>query len=72
LDFGVILAQTNATSPSVALLRLADVDPVTAGARVVAALRACTRELAEGAILTIDDNRHRVRQLPLRVESPET
>lgn len=71
LDFGVILAQTNATSPSVVLLRLTDVDPGTTGARVVAALHTCARELADGAILTIDDNRHRVRLLPLRPEPIE-
>ena len=71
LDFGVILAQTNATSPSVVLLRLADVDPAKAGTRVIAALRTCARELADGAILTINDNRHRVRLLPLRAEPIE-
>ncbi|MSU50630.1 MAG: hypothetical protein EXS37_16340 [Opitutus sp.] len=63
LDFGVILAQTNATSPSVVLLH--------AGTRVIAALRTCARELADGAILTLDDKRHRVRLLPLRAESLE-
>ena len=68
LDFGVILAQTNATSPSVVLLRMADVDPVNSGLRVIAALRTCTRELADGAILTIDDIRHRIRILPISRE----
>ena len=70
LDFGVILAQTNAASPSVVLLRMADVDPVNSGLRVIGALRTCARELADGAILTIDDHRHRIRILPLSRETP--
>ena len=69
LDFGVILSQTNATSPSVVLLRMADVDPVNSGRLVVGALRTCARELADGAILTIDHNRHRIRILPLSRET---
>lgn len=68
LDFGVILAQTHAPKPSVILLRLPDVDPARAGTAVAATLRVCDAELAAGAILTIDEDRHRVRLLPLHPE----
>jgi hypothetical protein len=48
---------------------MADVDPVNSGLRVIGALRTCARELADGAILTIDDQRHRIRILPLSRET---
>ena len=72
LDFGVILAQTNEPRPSVVLLRLADVDPSHTAAFVIEALRTCAKELAAGAILSIDGDRHRVRLLPLRPEPTDS
>ncbi len=69
LDFGTILGKTNATSPSVVLLRMSDVDPGRIGLYVVNALQTCATELEAGAILTIDDNRPRVRLLPFRPSS---
>jgi len=69
LDFSAILAQTDLSKPSVVLLRLPDVDPTRMSSWVIAALHTCTAELAAGAILTIDENRRRVRLLPLQPDS---
>jgi len=72
LDFSAILAQTNLSKPSVVLLRLPDVDPMRTSGLVVAALHTCASALAAGAILTIDENRRRVRLLPLQPDSSDS
>jgi predicted nuclease of predicted toxin-antitoxin system len=66
LDFGTILAATQGTSPSVVQVRSDDVSPDVIGVQVVAALRQMETELTEGALLTIDPKRTRMRLLPLR------
>lgn len=65
LDFGTILAATGGSKPSVVQLRSDDVRPEAIGAQVVAALRQMSRELGEGALLTVETNRNRLRVLPL-------
>jgi predicted nuclease of predicted toxin-antitoxin system len=66
LDFGAILAVTHGDKPSVAQIRADDVSPDTIGCLVVNALRQMVTELKEGALLTIDSGRTRLRVLPLR------
>jgi predicted nuclease of predicted toxin-antitoxin system len=66
LDFSAILAATQGEKPSVAQLRADDVSPDAIGHQVVAALHQMEAELHEGALLTIDPNRTRIRVLPLR------
>ena len=65
LDFGAILAATHGKKPSVVQIRAEDVSPAVIGSRVVAALRQMESELEEGALLTIDPSRTRLRLLPL-------
>ena len=65
LDFGAILAATHGEKPSVAQIRSEDVSPDVIGKPVIAALRQMTAELEEGALLTLDPNRPRLRVLPL-------
>lgn len=65
LDFSAILAATRGEKPSVAQIRAEDVNPDKIGAQVVAALRQMESELKEGALLTVDPNRTRLRLLPL-------
>lgn len=65
LDFGSILAVTHGGRPSVVQIRSDDLNPATIGPKVVAALRQSSHELAEGALLTIDPRRTRLRLLPL-------
>jgi predicted nuclease of predicted toxin-antitoxin system len=66
LDFGAILAATQGEKPSVAQIRAEDVNPDVIGKQVVTALRQMTSELEQGALLTIDPKRTRLRILPLQ------
>jgi len=69
LDFSAILAATHGEKPSVVQIRADDVSPDVIGQQVVLALRQMAAELAEGALLTVDPNRTRVRVLPLLSKS---
>ena len=66
LDFSAILAATQGEKPSVVQIRAEDVSPDVIGTQVIAALRQMASELDEGALLTIDPDRTRLRVLPLR------
>jgi predicted nuclease of predicted toxin-antitoxin system len=65
LDFGVMLAMTNAERPSVAQLRTGNLRPNVIGRQVVEALGELRAELEKGALVTIDPKKTRVRFLPL-------
>lgn len=66
LDFGAILATTQAEIPSVIQLRSQDILPDTAANPVLTALQQFSTELATGALITIDETRTRARVLPIR------
>ena len=66
LDFGAILAANHGKKPSVVQIRAEDVSPQAIGNYVIAALRQMATELDEGALLTIDTNRTRLRVLPFQ------
>ena len=66
LDFGAMLAATHGEKPSVVQIRAEDVSPDVIGMQVITALRQMASELEEGALLTIDPNRTRLRVLPLQ------
>ena len=65
LDFGAILAAGGRTGPSVVQVRADDVRPQAIGRVVLTALRQVERDLARGALVTIDPRRTRIRVLPL-------
>jgi predicted nuclease of predicted toxin-antitoxin system len=65
LDFSAILAATHGEKPSVVQIRAEDVNPDAIGTQVAAALRQMESELREGALLTVDPTRTRLRLLPL-------
>lgn len=65
LDFGILLAHTLASTPSVVQARVQDVSPAALGPVVVAALRTHGEALERGAILTIDATKTRIRILPI-------
>lgn len=67
LDFGAILAVTNGFGPSVVQIRSDDVSPVGIGPKVIAGLLQMSVELGEGALLTIEPERTRLRLLPLQI-----
>lgn len=66
LDFGAILATTQATGPSVIQVRTQDVRPASLAPRLIPWLHQYTTELEAGAIVVIDEARSRVRMLPIR------
>jgi predicted nuclease of predicted toxin-antitoxin system len=66
LDFGAILAATNAAGPSVIQLRVQDVLPASLAPRLIAVLRQFEVELLEGALISVDERRSKARILPIR------
>lgn len=66
LDFGAILAASAARTPSVIQLRATDLTPAGVGTIVQTALTQYEEWLDEGALITIEAARFRVRLLPLR------
>src|SRR5512135_722491 len=66
LDFNAILAATHGDKPSVMQIRSDDVSPDAIGRPVIDGLRQMSVELEEGALLTVDPSRTRLRLLPLR------
>lgn len=66
LDFGAILAVTRGEKPSVIQIRADEISPDVIGHQIIQALRQMSTELQQGALLTIDTDRMRLRLLPLR------
>jgi predicted nuclease of predicted toxin-antitoxin system len=65
LDFGAILAASKGLNPSVVQLRAESVLPEAFLQHVMDALRQAESDLTQGALVTIEPARHRVRLLPL-------
>ena len=65
LDFGALLAKQQTRQPSVLQIRTQDVLPVAIGDIVLRTLRLCHLQLEEGALVTVDLKRERIRLLPL-------
>jgi predicted nuclease of predicted toxin-antitoxin system len=65
LDFAAILAATERQGPSVILVRNAILTPDVLGSAVLAAIHQAKKELATGAIISVDAERARLRILPL-------
>ena len=65
LDFGAILAATGWRSPSVIQLRVQDVNPQHIQNLVTQVMHQFRQYLQEGALISIDEKRPRVRILPL-------
>jgi predicted nuclease of predicted toxin-antitoxin system len=65
LDFSALLAATQGEGPSVIQVRTQNVLPEGIGTLVITALKQYQRELEQGAIMTIEPQRARMRILPL-------
>jgi len=65
LDFGAILAATAADAPSVVQLRIQDLAPSHSKELVLKVLHDFERELEQGALISVDEDKARVRILPL-------
>jgi predicted nuclease of predicted toxin-antitoxin system len=66
LDFGSLLALTQAVGPSVIQVRTQDVTPTAIGKLVADALRQFQPDLEAGALIVLDEARARARVLPLK------
>jgi predicted nuclease of predicted toxin-antitoxin system len=67
LDFSAVLASSHASTPSVIQLRAGDLTPDRTGSLILEVLTSRDSELRQGALVTVDETRGRVRILPLRV-----
>ena len=65
LDFGAILAATDTEAPSVIQIRTQDVTPHHAKDLLLNVIRNFTQDLLQGALISVDEERSRVRLLPL-------
>ncbi|MBI4689741.1 MAG: DUF5615 family PIN-like protein [Nitrospirae bacterium] len=65
LDFGAILAATGADSPSVIQLRFQDIAPEKSKHIVLDVISRFRNELEAGALISVDEDRGRIRVLPL-------
>ncbi len=65
LDFGAILAATSADAPSVIQIRTQDPTPQHCQNVIIDTLKRHASMLANGALVSVDENRSRVRLLPL-------
>jgi predicted nuclease of predicted toxin-antitoxin system len=68
LDFSAILAATRRQRPSVVLVRSDLLTTAAIGGAVTRAIEQTQRDLADGAVVSVDPTRARVRILPLRPE----
>jgi len=66
LDVGAILAATNADAPSVIQIRTQDVTPDKARDLLLNSLKRFEKHLLQGALISLDEEKSRVRLLPLR------
>ena len=65
LDFPALLAASQSSLPSVILFRLDDERPDNINRRLSAVLAESTVALQNGAIISVDETKHRVRLLPV-------
>lgn len=65
LDFSAILAATGGHKPSVVQIRPGNLDPDAIAERILSALRQSADLLEQGALVTIETDRARLRLLPL-------
>lgn len=65
LDFGAMLAATQAETPSVIQVRTQDVLPDNLESLIIQVLRQFELQLGWSALISVDENRSRVRILPI-------
>lgn len=66
LDFGDLLAAGGNATPSVILFRMRNQTPAAVTPRLFRVLDACRAELERGAIVIVEDERYRLRRLPVQ------
>ncbi len=66
IDFGMLLALTQAKGPSVLLLRSEEVRPTVLGDLIIKIIHTHKSSLSEGALIVLDLYKTRIRMLPLQ------
>lgn len=69
LDFGAVLADTDASGPSVIQIRVQDLLAPETAETIASAIDVASPAIQRGAIVTIHEDRSRIRILPLRRRS---
>ncbi len=64
-DFHALLALSDATSPSVIRIRIEGLKGETTANLIRTVLMQCEEELKQGAVVTVEPRRIRIRRLPL-------
>jgi predicted nuclease of predicted toxin-antitoxin system len=65
LGFGDIVAAAGTNLPSVIIFRLQDETPPNVNRRLDVVLREAALDLSQGAIISVDEYRYRIRRLPI-------
>jgi predicted nuclease of predicted toxin-antitoxin system len=71
LDFGAILAATEAEGPSVIQIRTQDISPDHAKTLLLNTINKFAQNLLQGALISVDEEKSRVRVLPLKRDKKE-
>src|SRR4030042_5177211 len=71
LDFGAILAATEAEGPSVIQIRAQDISPGHAKNLLLNIINQFAENLLQGALISVDEEKSRVRLIPLRRDKTE-
>jgi predicted nuclease of predicted toxin-antitoxin system len=66
LDFGTLLAANKTNCPSVIQIRSQDVTPEKISNTIISVLNKFSENIENGALITIDENKSRVRILPIK------
>lgn len=66
LDFSAILAAADIDAPSVIQIRTQDIMPDHCGNLLINVLNRYAGEISAGALISVDENRSRIRLLPLK------
>ncbi|MDI6765427.1 MAG: DUF5615 family PIN-like protein [Bacteroidota bacterium] len=66
LDFGALMASSKDKLPSVIIFRLDDETPQNINIRLNEVLSTASKKIDEGAIISIEQNKYRIRQLPIK------
>jgi predicted nuclease of predicted toxin-antitoxin system len=72
LDFGDLLATNHQMLPSVIIFRLQNHKPMAVTLRLLTIIIEHREDLLQGAILIVQDNRYRVRRLPILNQNSTT
>ena len=71
LDFGAILAATEAEGPSVIQIRAQDISPDHTKTLLLNIISKFGENLLQGALISVDEEKSRVRVLPLKRDKKE-